>query len=247
MSESYVEIASGDFEHVEEINRFMDGYLHSMEQILHQIIPLDIKQICIAYISAAKSYFTIYNEEYSELRTVNNNDASDHIHCSISRTNMNPFESIQILKSKPFAGYVIIKFISTMAMESGVHQLSFNCIRMHPNDMLGIISECDLNKLRNVHNNLHRSSLYHELFGQYRYLWWNHTGKVRYHGGRIQLVGIKSWRNTDNIRMIVDCDKWTLQFELDTGKSQPIDIEPGVKYYAALQTVSSGAYYLYNV
>ena len=96
-------------------------------------------------------------------------------------------------------------------------------------------------------NRIEDLPIYSNIFGESLYLWWSHIGKIRYHDGRIQLQGVKSWNNGSNIKMIVDCNKWTLQFELEADKFQAINIEPNVEYYVALGTASGDNFYLYNL
>ena len=161
----------------------------------------------------------------------------------------NKFQSIQVLKGTGIGGTDIV-FLSEIAINSGVHELMFQCIKKHPNDKIGIISEGDLDILKE--KGIGSKYLYNPMFGKYRYFWWCHTKAARVFDGRatgqrITLQGIGSWEAGDYIGMIVDCDKWTIQFKLDDGKSQLFDIQPETKYYAVLTMGDGSPLYFYDL
>ena len=288
------------------LRKLVDGYIRKIRKIVQQIVPTDISKICILYLLQKKSYFTIYDTNHAEIKTINNfngdlkdilpknsllsptdvdhrcyicrdghasqqsiscNNCSSiaHIFCAgllekpdsdwyCSQCMMekagNTFTSIQVLKGKSTNDPTCdIVFLSEFVIDSGVHELTFQCIKPHANDKIGIISEGDLDTLKKGH--IGKTYLYQKTFGEYRYFWWCHTRTVRAitkaSSNRIPIQGIGRWAAGHYIGMIIDCNKWTIQFKLNQCKSQIFDIEADIKYYAVLSMGDGDALYLYDM
>lgn len=172
----------------------------------------------------------------------------------------NKFQSLQILKGDDKSEYLSttdIVFLSDTAIISGIHELTFQCIKKHSNDKIGIISEADLDKLKG--NGIGSNSLYRDTFGEYRYFWWCHTQSARLFekGAKDRKIRLRQdgddtsvtwwWRVGNYIGIIIDCDKWTIQFKLNDCKSQIINIKPDIKYYAVLAIGGVSTMYLYDM
>eukprot|EP01084_Bolivina_argentea_P174336 302003_1 len=172
-------------------------------------------------------------------------------YCMIKKPN--PFKQYQLLQGKNTNDFTTdIIFISEIQIYIGVHELIFQCIKTHPNDKIGIIcfphhpnEEIDLNKLKT--QQLGKIYLYNDAFGKHTYYWWRHTKNIRSHNKRIRLQGIAKWDVGSVIKMIIDCNNWSLKYYHNQCSSQVISIDKNVKYYAVLAMGDAHSMYRYNI
>eukprot|EP01084_Bolivina_argentea_P308731 533937_1 len=179
-------------------------------------MPEPIMRISVEYgVEFCRAFFGIYDE----LRST--------IECN---------KEYQLLKGNT-SHYVAadIIYLSIVGFEQGIHEIVMKCISSHPNDKFGICENVNIKKL--CKHDFGRIYLYNEVFGE-RYYWWKHTNYVWGKANSYKNVQHNmQWGNGDTIKMIVNCNHWTVQFFKNNEKViDACPIKKNVKYYPVMAT-----------
>ena len=210
------------------LDKIVSGYIRESEKLLQnhktiiRIIPEIVSHLCMTYAVENKehTYFGIYDDWHSSIES-NSSNLFPNEKCEY------PYQELKGKKNTKESKNVDVVYLSQTGFSSGVHEIVIKCINLHPNDKIGICqyAEPDI-------KNLGKIFLYNYRFGQ-RYYWWNHTLLVWRRAEHYQKIeNCKVWQTGDIIKMILDCDNWTLSYMLnDKVIVKSLKIAPNITYY----------------
>lgn len=210
------------------LDKLMFGFVRESETALesNKFVPEPLTRLFMEFATEEEhAYFGIYDDLHSSIAfkaAKSTHSASGHVH----------HRPTQQLKgnhvSDPTAD---VMFLSTNGFSSGVHVIEIKSIKSHPNDKIGICQNVEPHRLPG----LGRIYLYDAVFGE-RYYWWQHTRKIWTQSTHHKEVEKRmKWRDGDTIKMILDCDNWTLAYSLnDEIAVKPFSITPHITYYPVL-------------
>ena len=139
-----------------KVEQLTFGFIREIEQTLNTavIVPAAITMICIEYGITLFAWFGVYDAMRSAIAFGHHKEQK--------------YSQYQVLKGLPSTSVAAdIIFVSKTGFNEGVHDITMQCIRSHPNDKFGIVENGNVGTL----TNFGRIYLYNEVFKQ-RYYWW---------------------------------------------------------------------------
>ena len=207
------------------LDKIAFGFVRESEKMLgnNQIVPEPLTKLCMEFATEEDhAYFGIYDELHSTIDF----KPSGSTCCAKDKHHDHPSQELKgNMVSDPTADVV---FLSQTGFSKGVHEIVIESVKSHPNDKIGICQNVKPSQLYG----LGKIYLYDQVFGE-RYYWWQHTRKIWTQSTHHKEVENRlKWRDGDIIKMILDCDNWTLAYTLnDEVAVHPFKIKPDITYY----------------
>jgi len=213
------------------LDKIAFGFVRQSEKLLdsNMFVPEPLTRLCMQFATEEEhAYFGIYDELHSNIEFQPSKPRCSSKSCK----NKHHDHPSQVLtgngQSDPTAD---VAFLSQVGFNSGVHEIVMESIKSHPNDKIGICQNVNPEQL----DGLGKIYLYDAVFGE-RYYWWQHTRKIWTQSTHHKEVEKRiKWKDGDIIKMVLDCDNWTLAYTLnDEVVVKPFKITPNITYYPVL-------------